>query len=176
MKVQKVKSKRILLLYLLIFKTYEQTIFKKSANIFFKHYLIEILFNLKKSLKIIFNYHKKNKLILFIGLPKDLKFKINKFTTHIAFSKFLKLDGNVVNILNNNENKKPYLIVLFNTDVNVIIQESYLAKIPLICINNNLINKNFYHRNIYKVSINQNRKVFQILNNFFCTGLRFLFK
>ena len=168
MKVRKFKSKQILLLHLLKFKVYEQTILKKFSHL--KHCLVETLFNFKKSLKIIFNYHQKNKVIMFIGLPKNLEFKINKFTIHSAFSRFSKLEGNSMT-------KTPNLIVLFDhINIDLIIKKSYSFKIPLICINHNLINKNFYYRNIYKVFINQNRKVFQILNNFFFVGLSFLFK
>nr|QYB23134.1 ribosomal protein S2 [Nitzschia traheaformis] len=185
MKIRAFKSKQILSLYLLKSKTYEQTILKKAPNLVSRFCLTEILISFKKSLQIIFNYHKKNKLILFVGLPESLRSKINKSTIHVAFSKYFKLEGNISNVSKNknllhvpsenNEGKKPYLIVFFDhINMDSIIKESYLAKIPLICVNSNFNNKNFYYRNIYKVFINQN--LLQVLNNFFFVGLSFLFK
>lgn len=190
MKIKAFKSKQILLLYLLKSKTYEQRILRKAPNLISRSCLTEILISFKKSLQIIFNYHKKNKLILFVGLPESLRCKINKFTIHIASSKYSNLGGGISNVSKNkdllhiasekggsknNRGKKPYLIVFFDhIDSDCIVKESYLAKIPLICVNSNLNNKNFYYRNIYKVFINQN--LLQALNNFFFVGLSFLFK
>lgn len=189
MKVKTFKSKQILLLYLLKSKTYEPYIKKKNLNLLVKSCLMKVLISFKKSLQIIFKYHTKNKLILFIGLPDILSVKINKVTRHVALSKYDNLHGNILNVskyknvvvsVKNNLakkkfEKKPYLIVLLDhVNANDIVKESYLAKIPLIYINTNYNKKNFLYHNIYKVSITQS--VLQPLFNFFFVGLSFLFK
>ena len=211
MKIRKLKSKQILSLYLLKSKTYDSHISKKNiSSSFIKSYFSETLTSFKKALNIIFQYHKKNKLILFIGLPENLRIKINKSTCHVAVSKFVNLKGVNFNVSKNgnffkNNKKKPYLIILidhtnikgvnFNVAKNgnyfknskkpylivlidhinleEIIQESYLAKIPLICINGISEKYSFAHIN-YKVSLHHNQ--FQSLQNLFFIGLNFLFK
>jgi ribosomal protein S2 len=190
MKIRAFKSKQILSLYLLKSKTYEQVIAKKTSNLLVRSCLTEILVSFKKSLQIIFNYHEKKKLILFVGLPESLRSKINKSTMHMALSKYSNLQGSVSNVskdknslhdslgdnlLSIKSGTKPYLIVLVDhTNMDSIVKESYLAKIPLICVNTNYDKKNFFYRNIYKVFISQN--LLQLLNNFFFVGLSFLFK
>ena len=190
MKVRVFKSKQILSLYLLKSKIYEQIIVKKTSNVLFRSCLIEMLVGFKKALQVIFNYHEKNKLILFIGLPESLRVKINKSSMHIALSKDANIEGRLSDISKDNNllhnsslgktslaslKKKPYLIVLVNhCNMDAIVKESYLSKIPLICVNNDYEKKSFFYSNIYKVSIGQN--FFQVLNNFFFVGLGFLFK
>ena len=88
MKVQTFKSRQILLLYLLKLKTDEFLNEKKNFNLLSESCTIEILIRFKKSLRILFNYHSKRKLILFIGLPQLLSVEINHFTRHIALSKY----------------------------------------------------------------------------------------
>jgi ribosomal protein S2 len=182
MKIRIFKSKQILSLYLLKSKTYEQIIVKKASNLLVRSCLTEILVSFKKSLQIIFNYHEKNKLILFVGLPKSLRSKINKSTMHVALSKYSDLERSVSSVSKNKNllhksvgGKKPYLIVLLDhINMDAVVKESYLAKIPLICINTNLDKKTFFYRCVYKVLISQN--LLQLLNNFFFVGLSFLFK
>ena len=179
MKIRKLKSKQILSLYLLKSKTYDSHISKKNiSSSFIKSYFSETLTSFKKALNIIFQYHKKNKLILFIGLPDNLRIKINKFTRHIAISKFVSLKGLNFNISKNGNlvknKKKPYLIILIaHTNIDEIIKESYLAKIPLICINKIAKNYSFPYIN-YKIFLNHNQ--YQSLQNLFFVGLNFLFK
>ena len=179
MKIRKLKSKQILSLYLLKSKTYDSHISKKNiSSSFVKSYFSETLTSFKKALNIIFQYHKKNKLILFIGLPENLRIRINKSTRHVALSKFANIKGVNFNVAKNGNyfknSKKPYLIVLIDhINLEEIIQESYLAKIPLICINGISEKYSFAHIN-YKVSLHHNQ--FQSLQNLFFIGLNFLFK
>lgn len=179
MKIRKLKSKQIISLYLLKSKTYDSVISKKNiSNSLVKSHLTEILASFKKSLHIIFQYHKKNKLILFIGLPENLRTKINKSTHHVALSKFVNLKGSNFSVSKNEnflkDNKKPYLIILIDhVNMDEVIKESYLAKIPLICINTVSNKYSFAHVN-YKVSLNHNP--FQSLHSLFFVGLNFLFK
>ena len=74
-------SKQLLKLHLIKSKTYEQFIKKKSlTNINLTH----IVLNLKTALNIIFKFHKNNKHILFIGMPKIIETKVNETTIHTA--------------------------------------------------------------------------------------------
>ena len=179
MKIRKLKSKQVLSLYLLKSKTYDSFISKKNiSSSFIKSYFSETLTSFKKALNIIFQYHKKNKLILFIGLPENLRIKINKSTRHVALSKFANIKGVNFNVAKNENfskhKKKPYLIILVDhINMDEIIKESYLAKIPLICLNGVSEKYSFNHIN-YKVSLNHNQ--FQSLHNLFFVGLNFLFK
>lgn len=179
MKIRKLKSKQILSLYLLKSKTYDSVISKKNiSSSFVNLHFSETLTGLKKALRLIFQYHKKNKLILFIGLPENLRIKLNKSTCHVAVSKFVNLKGINFNVSKNEKffknNKKPYLIILVDhTNMDEIIKKSYLAKIPLVCLNGVSEKYSFAHIN-YKVSLHYN--LFQSLHNFFFVGLNFLFK
>lgn len=178
MKIRELKSKQILSLYLLKSKVYNQVTPKDVSNFSNKSYFIETLVSLKRVLQIIFQYHVKNKLILFIGLPENLRIKINKSTCHVALSKYVSFQG-VISGTFKNENlfkggKKPYLVVLVNhVNVNEVIKETYLAKIPLICINSVCHKLSLSHVN-YKVSLNSDS--FYSLHNLFFLGLSFLFK
>lgn len=188
MKIKTFKSKQILALYLLKSKTYEQTIKKNTSSILRMSYFTEILVNFKKLLQIIFQYHIKNKLILFIGLPENLSSKINKFTPHIALFKYDNLQGCISGISKNKEilselrntallkkGKKPFLIVLIGHEkMDFIIKESYLYKIPLICVNTGYDSKTFFYRSTYQLVIKKN--LLDSLSNFWNVGLSFLFK
>ena len=183
MKIRIVKSKQILLLYLLKSKIYEQVIVKNTSSLLVKSCLTELLVNLKKSLQIIFNYHIKNKLIVFVGLPKNLSSKINKSTSHISLSKYSSLQGNLSNVSKSILNKvteknfkkfgkKPDLIILVDhINIDAIVKESYSAKIPLICINSRYDKKFFFYHNIYKIPISSD--LLQSLYNFFFCWVEF---
>lgn len=189
MKIKTFKSRQILLLYLLKSKTNESSSEKKNLNLLSEFYLTEILVNLKKSLRILFNYHIKQKFILFIGLPKLLSVEINSYTPHLALSKYANLSGSLLYISKyksiiilvknrlrrKNLKKKPDLIVLLDhVNANHIVEEIYLTKIPLICVNINYNKKNCFYRNLYAVSLTRN--AFQPFYDFFWVGLNFLFK
>ena len=79
MKLRKLEFKQILRLHLLKYRTYEQSTAKNNnINPVTDLILNETVFNLKKLLQIIFQYHTRNKQILFVGLPTKLETKINK--------------------------------------------------------------------------------------------------
>jgi hypothetical protein len=189
MKVRTFKSRQILLLSLLKSKTEESYSKKKFLNVLIESRCQEILSSFKKSLRILFTYHVKKKFILFIGLPKLLAMEINYYTPHAAFSKYVNLSGGLLHISKykgiilvvkkrlqiKKLKKKPDLIVLFDhVNANHIVEESYLIKIPLICVNTKYDKKFFSPRNPYAVSLTQN--AFQPFYDFFWVGLSFLFK
>lgn len=189
MKVRTFKSRQILLLYLLKSKTDESFSEKKFLNALSESCCLEILLSFKKSLRILFNYHAKKKLILFIGLPELLSVEINCYTPHIALSKYSNLSGSLLHISKYKGiilfvknrlrkkylKKKPDLIVLFDhVNANNIIEESFLTKIPLICVNTNYDKNSFIYRNPYTVSLTQN--AFKPFYDFFWVGLSFLFE
>lgn len=115
----------------------------------------KIILKLKKSIQIIFKFHKQNKKILFIGIPKIVETKINIETNHVAIPKFINIFGLFLNksvfknfksnyqVLNNKDPitfskllYKPDLIVIFDSDNSYyIMQEGYRSKIPIINFN-----------------------------------------
>ena len=103
MKLRKLEFKQILKLHLLKHKTYEQPLVKNNdKNLVTDLTLNETIFNLKKALQIIFQYHTKNKRILFIGVPTKLESKINKTTNHVAIPQDLNIQGLISNRLSKN--------------------------------------------------------------------------
>jgi hypothetical protein len=189
MKVQTFKSRQILLLYLLKSKTDQSSSEKKNLNLLSESCWVEILVSFKKALRIIFNYHLKKKLILFIGFPELLSFEINNYTRHVSISKYENFSGGILNVSKYKSitvfvknrlrkqklHKKPSLIILLDhVNANEIVEDSYLTKVPLICVNTKFDKKNFFYRNGYTVSLTQN--AFQPFYDFFWLGLGFLFK
>lgn len=194
MKIKKFKSKQILKLHLLKSKIYEQT--TKKNSFLLDTDLTQIIINFKRVLQIILQYHNAEKKILFIGVPKRLETKINKFTNHIAVSSNFNLQGVFSNYLKNYHTKKainqtpgsialerflpklskrPDLIVLFSHDkAQAVISESYFVKIPLIVFDNELDSNR--SNNFYKVEINGNSLVHLSNQDLFFLGLNFLFK
>ncbi len=191
MKIKKFKFKQILKLHLLKFKTYESFVKKSSPKLLMDSHLTQIIVNFKKVLKVIYQYNKTQKRILFIGLPKKLELKINKLTNHVA----VPSDFDVQRILSNNfqytKNKKrdltsdylkslfpklsksPDLVVLVShSKAQSVISESYYLKIPLIFFNGDLDTITHAQTSAtYNVSINTEAN-----NTLFFIGLNFLFK
>jgi hypothetical protein len=92
MKLRKLEFKQILKLHLLKHRTYEQPSIKNnSMSLITDLTLNETIFNLKKALQIIFQYHIRNKRILFVGVPTKLETKINKATNHVAISQDMNM-------------------------------------------------------------------------------------
>jgi ribosomal protein S2 len=103
MKLRKLEFKQILKLHLLKHRTYEQPSVKNNnMNPVTDLTLNETIFNLKKALQIIFQYHIRNKRILFIGVPNKLEAKINKTTNHVAIPQDLNIQGFISNRSNKN--------------------------------------------------------------------------
>ena len=165
----KIKTKQLLKLHIIKFRIYENH--KNSLDYLPNINTAEIVIKLKKSINIIYNFHKNKKKILFIGVPKLIEKKINLETNHIAVPEFYNMLGLFINkpILKNQSiqknklfsfsklNSKPDLILIFNSDnEDLIIKESYKSKIPVIKFNSNfnLKNKNLF--NLYEVPGNLN--------------------
>ena len=165
----KIKTKQLLKLHIIKFRVYENH--KNSLDYLPNINTAEIVIKLKKSINIIYNFHKNKKKILFIGIPKLIEKKINLETNHIAVPEFYNMLGLFINkpILKNQSiqknklfsfsklNSKPDLILIFNSDnEDLIIKESYKSKIPVIKFNSNfnLKNKNLF--NLYEVPGNLN--------------------
>lgn len=185
MKIEKSKSvnyQRVLKLHLIQSRIYELKP-TNTQNFDDGSDFSSIIKNIKKSLKIIFQYNQSNKRILFVGINNnELVKKINNNTNHVAmisgFSKQGVLSNNFSNItkeyLSSKYKTKPDLIVIFDTfkEIDEIVKESYLLKIPSIIFGvepkNVKKSKSFF-------STNGN---FNFLKNqiFFYKYLNFLFK
>ena len=195
MKLKKLKFKQILKLHLLKHKTYEQPFLKNNNINFAKNLLLdEIIFNLKKALQIIFQYHIQNKQILFVGLPPKLEMKINKTTIHTAVPKNMNIQGLVSNRLNRNliENKqkivqlksllpklskKPNLVVIVaHEKINTIYKECAVAKLPVINFNIRNASKETWSTYSYDLQLESKTSKLTIDKNLFTIGLNFLFK
>lgn len=196
MKIKEVKIKQLLKLNLLKSKVYEQPIKKIKFNNLIDANLNQIVVDIKKVLQIIFQYHKAEKRILFLGLPYKLESRVNQLTKHIAIPKNFNIQGVISNYnsksfksdknsnqawLKNSSNfllpklsKKLDLIVLFNHDNNeTILSEAGVAKIPVISFGTNFSPQNSAS---YKVKGNFKNILIGSNKNVFFIGLNFLFK
>jgi ribosomal protein S2 len=196
MKIKKVKIKQLLKLNLLKSKVYEQPIKKMKFNNLIDANLNQIVVDIKKVLQIIFQYHKAEKRILFLGLPYKLESRVNQLTKHIAIPKNFNIQGVISNYnsksfksdKNSNQawlknsskfllpklSKKLDLIVLFNHDNNeTILSEAGVAKIPVIFFGTNFGSQNSAS---YKVEGNFKNVLMGSNKNVFFIGLNFLFK
>ena len=183
----KINSKKIFKLHVIKSKTYEQPIKKKTFKSFPNIAIHDIMLNFKKSLNLIFKYHKNNKRILFIGNPKVIEDKINNTTIHRSIPNYNKNNLNKRVITNNlvansvklnkylfKNNKfilskllkKPELIVIFKQQQNNnLIKESTVSKIPVIEFNCNLERNNWNYN--YNVPGNLNVMENKIINNIY---------
>lgn len=158
MKIRKVKEYKTRLLKLKLLKT--KLYKRKDLFSFVKTNNIE--YQLKKALNVIHKYHINNKQILFVGIfLKDYqKLKqIVKNTNHILIPESIWVKGILTNQLSNfsrlfkHQNvstkrplesllrlrKKSSLIVILNQSSNlVVLEEGYIARIPIISLNANL--------------------------------------
>ena len=196
MKIKKVKIKQLLKLNLLKSKVYEQPIKKMKFNNLIDANLNQIVVDIKKVLQIIFQYHKAEKRILFLGLPHKLESRVNQLTKHIAIPKNFNIQGVISNYnsksfksdRNSNQawlknsskfllpklSKKLDLIVLFNHDNNeTILSEAGVAKIPVISLGTTFGSQNSAS---YKVEGNFKNILIGSSKNIFFIGLNFLFK
>lgn len=185
-KENKIKTKQLLQLHMIKSRVYGQ----KGENFLSNLPAVDvskIIIKLKKSIQIIFKFHKNKKKILFIGVPKIIETKINLETNHVALPKFFNIFGLFINksVLKslrlkyqiiNNKNRisflklthKPDLIVVFNYDhTDSIMKESYRSKIPLIHFNSDFYNKKKDKFYSYNVPGNYNFNTKAIDNLFF---------
>lgn len=183
----KIHSRKIFKLHLIKSKTYEQPMKKKTFKSLPDIAIRDITLNFKKSLNLIFKYHKNNRRILFIGNPKVIENKINNNTIHTAIPNY---DKNILNtslitnnliansvklnkyLFKNNKFilskllKKPELIVIFQQQQNNnLIQESAISKIPIIEFNCNLKRNNWSYN--YTIPGNLNLTENKIINNIY---------
>jgi len=195
MKIKNIRVKQLLKLNLLKLKVYEQSIKKTKLNDFVDSNLNQIIVNLKKVLQIIFQYHKAEKRILFIGLPSKLEQKVNQLTKHVSVPKNFDIQGMISNFnpksLLKNENfnqacskkfsklllpkfsKKLDLIVLFDHEKSEgILSESKIAKIPVISFGNH----NLSELPLYNVEGNFKNMLTGYNKTILSIGLNFLFK
>jgi len=197
MKVKKVRVKQLLKLNLLRSKVYEHPIKKMKFDNLIDSNLNQIIVNIKKALQIIFQYHRIEKRILFIGLPYKLESKINRYTRHVAIPKNLNIQGMISNFdwkllkIEKNSNKawmkqspkfllpklskRLDLIVLFEHEKSkTILTEAQVAKIPLIsfgtCSNEDNVAV------LYRIEGNFKNILTAPDKNIFFMGLNFLFK
>jgi|YelNatPaOPRAMG01_1025707.scaffolds.fasta_scaffold05603_13 ribosomal protein S2 len=155
--------KKIFEIHLIKLKSYEKTIKKNNFS------LQKTIIEFKKSLNIIFKYHRKNNQILFLGLPDNINFKLNK-TKHIIIpiTSNLRKTNYFTKI-----KKKPDLIVVFcKNDLNyeLFLQKEFFHDIPIVEFSN--IDKMNKLSNIcYKIpcNINSNKNsnnlFFSIIHN-----------
>jgi len=196
MKIKKTRIKQLLKLSLLKLRVYEQFTNKTKLNDFVDSNLNQIIVNIKKVLQIIFQYHKAEKRILFVGVPCELEQKINQLTKHVAVPKNFEIQGMVSNfdpkVFLKSENldqawsknflksllpklsKKLDLIVLFNHEKSEsILTESKIAKIPVIFFG---VNQDPLKSPLYSVEGDFKNLLTGPNQNILSIGLNFLFK
>ena len=192
MKIKKTRIKQLLKLSLLKLRVYEQFTNKTKLNGFVDSNLNQIIVNIKKVLQIIFQYHKAEKRILFVGVPCELEQKINQLTKHVAVPKNFDIQGMVSNfdpkVFLKSENldqawsknflksllPKLSLIVLFNHEKSEsILTESKIAKIPVIFFG---VNQDPLKSPLYSVEGDFKNLLTGPNQNILSIGLNFLFK
>ena len=192
MKVKKIKLKyKNKLTELQILKS---RIYRKNTDLKLKKKINtnKIQLNIKKIIKIIYEFHKKNKKILFLNFSKKIEKKItknlkNKQHIFIENENFLngiisnqKINLNHYNILQK-FNKIPIkklvdLIIIFNPLSSLNSDKKlYLSQIPTITINENL-NNNLNLKKNYKLIGHFKFIEKQINNNIFFSLLRAILK
>lgn len=200
MKTKKFKSKQFLKLHLLKSRVYEYPIKKTNFNDLKNVNLDQILIGVRKALQVILQYNQTSRRILFIGLPSNLKFKINSLTRHTAVSNSFNIQGiisnNKSNLLLNLKNstkksvkqnpallllksmKIPDLVILFDHEKShTVLSEAWTAKIPVIAFtDNNTNSNNWMFQNSYFINGNFKSILTAFDKNIFFTSLNFLFK
>lgn len=199
MKLRKLEFKQILKLHLLKHRTYEQPSVKNNNSTLVTDLsLNETIFNLKKALQIIFQYHTKNKRILFIGIPAKLESKINRTTNHVAIPQDLNIQGlisnqstkNVMSAKQTNNqktakfksllpklSKKPDLVVIVaHEKTEAIHKECAVAKLPIINFRTEDFSKEIWSTYSYDLQLSQKNSSLTADKNLFSIGLNFLFK
>ena len=96
MKIKRIKSKtkQLLKFHVIKSRVYDKN---EQINSLPNVNISKLIIKLKKSLQIIFRYHKEKKRILFIGIPEIIETKINSETNHIAIPNFYNIYGLFVN-------------------------------------------------------------------------------
>lgn len=184
MKIKQKSLKTNKLLKINIIKT---QLYKKIINHFVT--LNDIIFRFKQALQIIYKYHINNKKILFVGFPNDIENKfqiILKDTNHILIPNSFWMNGIITNpkkclnyLFNNHKlvnTKISKILFLLNTKVDLVVildsiaaknilNESYVAKIPVVYLNEDL--NIFDSQPTYKIPGNFKYSIKNPRNNFF---------
>lgn len=199
MKLRKLEFKQILKLHLLKHRTYEQPFVKNNnMNLVTDLTLNETIFNLKKALQIIFQYHTRNKRILFIGVPTKLELKINRTTNHVAIAQDLNIQGLISNRSNKNlisikqtdkqktvkfksllpklSQKPDLVVVVAHEKTDAIYKECAVAKLPIINFKTEGISKETWSTYSYDLQLSNKNSSVTTDKNLFSIGLNFLFK
>lgn len=199
MKLKKLEFKQLLKLHLLKYRIYDQSSIKNAnIDLVTDSTLNEIIFNLKKSLHVIFQYHTRNKRILFIGAPPKLESKINRSTSHAAVSQNINVQGfisnrssdSLMNIKQSNKQafsqlkpllpklaKKPDLIVVIaHEKAEAINKECVVAKLPIINFKSENISKEIWSSYSYDLQLNSRNSSLIDDKNLLSISLNFLFK
>ena len=198
MKIKQFKFKQILKLHLLNSGMYEYRTKKVNSAASTNSSLVQVVSSFKKVLSIIFEFHQAKKTILFIGVPKKLELKINKLTNHTAVSQSFDLQGVISNTfkplkINKTDknffsklylksllpklSKKPDLVVLFSHEKKqAVINESSIAKIPLITFDCDSSVKDTWASGLYSVQGVNLSTLQDSSKNIFFIGLNFLFR
>jgi ribosomal protein S2 len=165
MKLRKANLKQILKLNFLKLKTHKPI----SDNI------NKTVNSIKNFLHIIFQYTKRQKRILFIGLPKPIEVYINKTTNHFSvpsnfdIKKLLypkKIFNSTLQIVKLSFNEVDLIVLFDHKKENLILNENLKLKIPLIVFseikcNNKTLNF-FYTVELDKKLLNLNKNIFFI--------------
>jgi len=196
MKIKKVRIKNLLKLHLLKSKVYEQPTEKMKFNNLIDNNLNQIIVDLKKVLRVIFQYHQTDKRILFVGFPDKLESKVNKLTQHVAVPYNFDIQGMISNynrkslrsdrisdqIRSKNHlkfllpklSKKLDLIVLLHSDKKeIILSEAKSVKVPVIVIGTDVASESS-DKVLYSVEGNFKNTIYN--TNIFFICLNFLFK
>ena len=198
MKLKKFKFKQVLKLHLLNSKIYEHGTKKGNSTFLTDLNLTKTVSEFKKSLNIIFEYHRLNKRILFVGLPPKLELKINQRTHHAAVGKNVELQNLFTNNLKPFKffkggkhlatkdyfklslaklSQKPDLIVLLaHEKKQKVIIENNLAKIPLVVFSSSDCSENNSFDGFYNVTGFHENLVSTSEKTLLFLGLNFLFK
>ena len=199
MKLRKLEFKQILKLHLLKHRTYEQPLGKNNSTGFITDLTLnETIYNLKKALQIIFQYHIRNKRILFIGVPTKLEAKINKATNHVAVPQDMNIQGLISNSSNKNSisvkqmnnqkiikfkallpklARKPDLVVVVaHEKTDAIHKECVVAKLPIINFKAEGSSKEIWSTYSHGLQLTQNNLSLITDKNLLSVGLNFLFK
>lgn len=199
MKLKKLESKHILKLYLLKYGTHEQTVLKNNVmNSDIEFTLNEIMLDFKKALQIVFQYHARNKQILFIGAPMNLESRINKTTRHVAISKNVNMHNLISNYSHENlaksklvnkqqinqfkpslskPLKRPDLIVIIEHETpGVICKECAIAKLPVVNFKTTNFSKSIWSMYSYNSQLISRNSNLGTNVNLLTVGLNFLFK
>ena len=197
MKIKKFKFRQILKLNLLNSRMYENPIKKTDSSFSPDFNIIKALSDFKRILNVIYQFHYANKKILFVGSPTNFEFKINRLTHHVAVPNNFELQGLLLSNLKQQKRAKmrnkafsnfylrslhpkltdrPDLIVIFSHEkTRNLLNESYVAKVPVINFDFEGLVNEFLLKSLYKVQLTSSNSVSVFDKSLFFLGLNFLF-